>query len=147
MPYEDIESGLAAVIATNADFSTSSNVVRGDWRVMAIGLNRIAVLSYGGHTREEFTLQRHLDTWTVNVDLLVLYRGEQSLAHTDMIAERQKILDTVGQFPLLNGTTGVLDAAMTAPGTPEPISINRTSYLHQQLVCTVKEVFNPNRQE
>ena len=88
---------------------------------------------------------RHI--WTVNVDLYVPYRGDVPELEGRLATERQKVLGTFDEYPLLDGTAGVQWARIINGANPEPLNPKKASYRGQRLFLEVAEVTKPGRVE
>lgn len=146
MSYATIEAALLTVIQTHADFS-SANSSRGDYRIIGHGKSRCAVIVYGGHTREEFTVRYEKNRWTIYIDLFIPFPGEITSLQANFLAERQKLIDTIAKYPRLNAASGVIRAIMETGAEPDAIGSPNPSFRGQRLTCIVEEIVDPGRAE
>ena len=137
--YATIQTQLASRIALATGF-TAANVFQYDNRVLSGGPTRAVVLNFGGYTKSFATFREVFHEWLVNIDLYEQWTSGtgQSGALTNMTADRQLIIDTVDSWPLLGGAS-ILSAEIISAGPIEPLSIGRTAYIRQRMVCRAKE--------
>ena len=145
MSYATIEAALLTVIQKHADFLTTSS--RGDYRLLAKGLERAAILRFGAMRYKEITIAQVLYVWTINVDLYVPWRGEINTWLTQIETEKQKLIDTIVAWPQLSGTAGVIDVRLAAPSAPEAPEVTDAPFRGQTLIVEVDEIVSPGRQE
>ena len=112
MSYATIEAAVVTVIIKHADFSTTNCKAR-DIRPLSDGLERVCLVSYGNQAREEMTLRSELYIWTLNIDVFVPWRGEDSVLQASLNTEMQKVIDTLEAWPKLDAANGVLDSNIT----------------------------------
>lgn len=146
MSYTLIEAGLLTVIRLHASYDTT-NSSRGDYRLLAGGLSRYAIITYGGHARRELTLKLESVIWDILIDLFIPWRGEQTTLDTDFLTERQILIDQVAKYPTLNGVAGVKSAMIATGEEPELLTPVNSAYRGQRLHCLVEEYIDPNRAE
>jgi hypothetical protein len=140
--YTTIQSNLASRIRLATGFTvTPTNVFENDNRVLSGGPTRAVVLTFGSYSKSLATFREVLHEWTVNVDLYEQWQGTagQSGALASINTDRQYIIDTIDSWALLNGTTGLLLAEIISAGPIEPLSVGRTAYIRQRLVCRARE--------
>lgn len=147
MSYESIEVSLLAVIRTHIDFD-DTNVQAGEAAAMKKGLARTVRLLKGPHTQRPLTITLYLHVWTVNIDLYVPWKGAMATLESDLYTEGQKIIDTLHEYPRLNGSAGVTSAEILNAGQPEALAGDRKGrYRGQRYILEVKETVTPTRAE
>jgi len=146
MSYSLIEAGVATVIKKHADFD-ATNVFQGDFRAMGKGLARLVVITFGGHSKAELTLTQELHTWTTNIDIFVPFRGELYELETRITTESQKVQDTFGIYPRLDGVANVIKSSMTQGAMPDQLSVNKGAYRGKRYMVVTEEAVNPARTE
>ena len=145
MSYSVIEAALLAVIRKHADFP-AANTSRGDFRIVGHGKERVVVLTFGSMRSREETLQRMIYTWLTNIDLFVPWRGEYLNWLTTIESETQKLVDTIVQWPKLDGTADVLSVSLIVQ-SPSTQTLELGTYRGERLICEVEELVNPSRAE
>jgi len=141
-----IEAAIVAVIKKHADFD-DANCFLYDKRGLGKGLNRLVVVSYGQHRREELTLRIERRIWSYNVDVLVPWRGELTELDTRVGTETQKVIDTLAKYPRLDGTAGIQKTLMTLSAIPDVISHRKGVYRGRRHTLDIIETFDPERAE
>ena len=127
----------------------TDNVKRGDWRHLGHG-KALAIVLMPGPFRQTPGSLRDLTyiVWTVDIELYVLWTGEQDTTISSLRAERQKILDRINLFPHLNATAGVMDAMVVTAGPVEPFqSPDGAMFWRQVLSVEVREANTFTRSE
>ena len=137
--YDTIQGQLASRIILVSGFS-AANVFEYDNRVLAGGPTRAVVLNFGGYNKSIATFREVFHEWLINIDLYEQWQGSagQSGALATMTTDRQLIIDTVDAWPLLGGAS-ILSAEIISAGPVEPLSIGRTAYIRQRMVCRARE--------
>lgn len=140
MSYDTIEAAVLTQITAITGYSTA-NVKRGDWRHLGHGKALAIVLVPGPFRQRDGALTGMSDiTWTVDVELYVLWTGEQDTTLSSLRAERQKILDRINQYPFLGATAGVMTAMVVTGGPVEPFqSPDGAMFWRQVLSLEVRE--------
>ena len=141
-----IESAIAATIKLHADFDDTNCFVY-DKRGLGKGLDRLVVVSYGQLRRESVSLQMERRVWSLNVDVLVPWRGELTELDTRVGTETQKVIDILAKYPRLNGTANVQRTDITLSSTPDVISAKKGRYRGRRHSFDVLEFYNPQRAE
>lgn len=141
-----IEAGIVGTIRLHADFDTT-NCYLYDRRALGKGLARLVVVSYFNLRKEEVTIKTERRIWTYNVDVLVPWRGELTELDTRVGTETQKVIDTLAEYPRLNGTANVQKAIMTQSATADVISERKGVYRGRRHTLDVYEFYNPGRAE
>lgn len=141
-----IEAAIIATIKLHADFD-DTNCYLYDKRALGKGLDRLVVVSYSQHRREEVTLQLERRVWSYNVDVLVPWRGELTELDTRVGTETQKVIDTLAQYPRLNGAANVQRTNLVLSSTPDVISERKGAYRGRRHSLDVLEIYNPQRAE
>ena len=119
MSYDSVETGLRDVIVLHDDFTTN-NTVKGDYRILGKGLSRAIVLTPGPFTKSVSAAPRRIAwVWTVNMELFIPFRGELSIIANSLRTIRQDVMDQIDQYPLLNSTSGVIDAWVEGGSEPD----------------------------
>ena len=140
MSYVTVEDALATLLKTITDFD-SANVSQGDWRILGHGKAKAVVLMPGPFAREPSTVRDHnLVTWNTDIELFILWDGEQDSTVAALKTQRQLIMDEVNKFRKLNATAGVLKALVVSGGDVEPfVSPDGATFWRQVLVCETQE--------
>jgi len=146
MPQAIIEAAIVATIKLHADFD-DTNCYLYDKRALGKGLARLVVVSYAQLRRESISLQIERRIWTYNVDVLVPWRGELEEMDIRVGTETQKVIDTLANYPRLNGTAGVHRTEMTLGALPDVLSQSRGRYRGRRHTLDVMEYFQPARGE
>lgn len=146
MSYAVVEAAAVTVLRKHADFD-ATNCRAGDVSPIKKGLERVVSALYGGVRKDDLTVTMVRHTWTVFLDLYVPYRGEVPELETRLASERQKMIDTVEAYPMLDGTAGVTKAHIINGETPEPLQPKKGAYRGQRLYLEVTEIVKPARQE
>lgn len=146
MSQATIEAGIIATIQLHADFDTT-NCFLYDRRALGKGLERLVVVSYGQHRREELTIQLERRIWTYNVDVLVPWRGELTELDVRVGTETQKVIDTLATYPRLNGVANVSKTIMSLSSLPDVITERKTAYRGRRHTLDIYEIYNPGRAE
>lgn len=146
MSYATIEAAAVLVIQKHADFDTT-NCLAGDNKPIGSGLARVCRVLYGGYRKAPITLQVEKFTWTINLDVYVAYRGSKTTLEAALATERQKVIDKLGLYPLLDSATGVVRAEITNGDKPEPLGQKNAAYRGQRLYLEVDEYVTPAREE
>lgn len=146
MSYSTIETAALGVIRALADYD-ENNCTAGDSSKLKKGYERVVRLLYGGGSRAPLTLTTLQDTWTINIDLYVPYRGQLLVLEAALATERQTIIDQLAKYPRLNNCSGVTDAEITNGDKPEPLASKKSVYRGQRLYLQVKESISPGRVE
>lgn len=144
MSYATVEAAVVTVIRTHADFN-STNCIAGDSSPIKKGLERVCRVWYGSTKREPITLTLMRHIWTVRVDVFVPYRGKIQDMEATLASERQKVIDTLAKYPLLNNLEGVTKAELLNGDAPEPLSTKKTAYRGQRMYLEVHETVKPVR--
>lgn len=146
MTQATVEKGIVDTITKQGDFR-DTNCFLYDKRSLAKGLNRICIVSYNTHRRQEITLQLERRTWTYNIDVLVPWRGELTELDTRIGIETQKIIDILAKYPRLDGVSGVQKTIMNVSNTPDLLRARRGAYRGRRHLLDVLEIFDPGRAE
>ena len=148
MSYDTIEAALLTQIQALDAYDTA-NAKRGDWRHLGHGKTKAVVLVPGPFTQEDASLRNHTRIrWTIDVELYILWTGEQDTVLASLRTERQSILDRVNLYPYLGGTAGILGALVTGAGSVEAFSSpDGAMFWKQVLNCEVVEDNSFVRQE
>lgn len=148
MSFAAIESALISRISTHADFA-SSFITTADYRVLASGYPRAIISQYGGLNRGDLTLRLIRDEWLVNLELYTRYNGELDSLSSAMNTNRQNLIDTIEDWPALNGTTGVFRAKIRNIGPEQSPEASKGAphYASQTVVVLVIEDYDPGRLE
>jgi len=146
MSQATIEAGIVATIKLHADFD-ATNCYLYDKRALGKGLDRLVVVSYANLRKEELTLQLERRIWTYNVDVLVPWRGELTELDVRVGTETQKVIDTLGKYPRLNGVADVSKTIMSLSALPDVISERKTAYRGRRHTLDVIEIYDPGRAE
>ena len=144
MSYATVETAVVTVLRTHADFDTD-NCVQGDSSPIKKGLERVVKVWYGSSRREPITLTIMRHIWTVRIDVFVPYRGRIQDMETSLATERQKVIDTMAKYPLLDNLAGVSKAEILNGDAPEPLNTKKTAYRGQRLYLEVHENVKPAR--
>ncbi|KKK83252.1 hypothetical protein LCGC14_2795270, partial [marine sediment metagenome] len=82
----------------------------------------------------------NLVTWNTDIELYILWDGEQDSTVATLKTQRQLIMDEVNKFRKLNATAGVLKALVVSGGDVEPfVSPDGATFWRQVLVCETQE--------
>lgn len=146
MSQSAIEAGIVATIKLHADFDDTNCYIY-DRRALGKGLARLAIVTYNNMTRESITLQSERRIWTYNIDVLVPWRGELYEMDQRVGTEAQKVIDTLAEYPRLNGTSGVQRTDMTLANTPDVITERKGGYRGRRHSLVVREIYTPARAE
>ena len=139
MSYDSVEAGLQGVI-TNVSGLSTSNVTLGDYRALGHGHTRVAVLRPGPFDRRVTAAPRRMGTtWITIVDIFVPFDGELSTVADDVRVYRQEIIDEVDKYPLLNGTSGVINAIVSGGGEPTLWQGENRRWWMQSLTVEIEE--------
>lgn len=146
MAWDNVKSALVGAITQHADYSCA-NVLVEHSRVLGSGVARAVVINNGGVAREDWTWGTEKLTWTIWVDVYSRWTGQIQAVTANTSSDSQKVLDTISQYPRLNGSTGILNAAVQSIVPVDPINEGRTAYTRQRVSVIVQEIVTPNRQE
>lgn len=140
MSYATIEAALSSVIQKIADFD-GDNVSQGDWRILGAGKNKAVVLMPGTFTRVPSVVQNaNFVTWSVDIELYILWDGDQATIVATLKTQRQLIMDEVNLFRKLDAAAGVLSAIIADGDEVEPfVSPDGATFWRQVLRCSVEE--------
>ncbi len=140
MSYATIEAALSSVIQKITDFD-GNNVSQGNWLILGHGKAKSVVLMPGPFTQEDSSMNGHtLITWIVDVELYILWSGEQATVVATLKTQRQLIVDEVNKFRKLDATSGVLNAIIQDGDAVEPFqSPDGAMFWKQTLRCQVLE--------
>ncbi len=144
MSYATVEAAALAVIRLHADYDTN-NATAGDTSPLKKGYERVCRLLYGGGRREQLTIKLMRHIWTVNVDVYVPYRGSIATLEANLATERDKIIEQLAKYPLLNNTAGVTSAEIINGDKPEPLAPKGVPYRGERLYLQVQETVKPAR--
>ena len=115
---------------------------------MKKGLARTVRVLKGSHTQKQITVMAYQHTWTVNIDLYVPWKGSIATLESDLYTEGQKLIDTLHEYPYLNGSAGVTRAEIINAGQPEALAGDRKGrYRGQRYILEVVECVTPTRLE
>ena len=147
MSYNTVETSLLAVIRTHADFD-ATNVQAGEASAMKKGLARTVRLLKGPHTQKPVTVMMYQHVWMIYIDLYVPWKGNMATLESDLYTEGQKVIDTLHEYPYLNGSEGVNRAELLNAGQPEALAGDKKGrYRGQRYILEVVEVVQPTREE
>lgn len=141
-----IEAAIVATIQLHADFDSTNTYVY-DRRAIGKGLARLVVISFNNLSKEELTIKFERRIWTYNVDVLVPWRGQLTELDTRVGTETQKVIDTLAEYPRLNGVADVQKAIMTASPTADVITEKKGVYRGRRHSLDVMEIYDPGRAE
>lgn len=122
-------------------FSTI-NVAVGDafGTVLNKGPQRAVVLTFDSFEHRPSDFGTVETIWRWQLHLLEKANPDAQAAEAFFAADVQALLTRFDQFPKLNNTAGVLDAAITEGyWVPEDILLATTRYFHYGLTCEVTE--------
>lgn len=146
MSYATVEAGALAVLRKHGDFD-ATNTSQGDWRVLAAGKARIAVLSLVGDSPEAVTLTVYQHHWQTAIDLMIPWPGEQDAFDANIKAEAQKVWDTFRQWPKLDGVAGVTHSQIVTTQEPQPTTTRDGGWRGVRLVLQTDEIQTAEFQE
>lgn len=146
MSQATVEAGIVDTIQQHADFNVN-NCKLYDRRTIGKGFDRLVVVSYNTHRREELTLQSERRIWTYNVDVLVPWRGELFELDQRVGTETQKVIDSLAKYPRLNGVANIQKTIMTVSNFPDIVQARKGSYRGRRHFLDVWEIFDPGRAE
>lgn len=107
MSYTSIVDGVIDVIERAEGFDR--NVTENDYSLLNSGLDRAAVVVLGGMTQARIAYQGVLERrWTINVQVFTGVHGDIEATKARQRSDRQAILDTLSEYPLLNSADDVL---------------------------------------
>jgi hypothetical protein len=143
-----IEDAIVSTIQLHADFD-STNCKANDRRILGKGLARVVVVHYNTHRRIPGGLTLKLDQriWSFNIDVLVPWRGQLAEMDERIGTETQKVIDTLAEYPRLNGTTDIQRTDLTLSNTPDILSEKKGGYRGRRHNLDVLEIYNPQRSE
>jgi len=142
--YLDIENAVLDILHLHDDFD-EFNCQRGGLDGIKKGWNRLIRVMYARVTRKDLTLALVEHTWTIKVDIYVPWRGRIQDMEDTLAIERQKVIDLLARYPLLNATEGVYRAEILTGDAPEPLGGKKTAYRGQRLYLEVKQAVQPLR--
>lgn len=142
--YLDIENAVIDVLHLHDDFD-EDNCQRGGLDGIKKGWNRLVRIMYARVNRRDLTLALMEHTWTVKVDIYVPWRGRIQDMEDTLAIERQKVIDLLARYPLLNGVEGVYRAEILNGDAPEPLGGKKTAYRGQRLYLEIKQAVQPSR--
>jgi hypothetical protein len=140
MSYDTVEAGLLSVIRLLANYS-DTNSSRGDYRVLARGVERAVVLAPGSiPSRDVIAAPRRVSTvWEILIQLLVPYGGEISTAAEKIRTDRQELMDHIDRYPTLNGVSNIVHAFVEGGRQPERWEGESRNWWTQTLTMRVIE--------
>jgi hypothetical protein len=147
MSYSTVETAALTVLKLDTANWDANNCVAGSTYPMRKGYERFLNVLYGGGTRTPLTLTIMRHKWTVCIDLYVPYRGDLQTLEAALATERQKVIDQLAKYPLLNGCAGVNSAEIMNGDRPIPLENKRSPYRGQRLYLEVQENAKPARVE
>lgn len=124
MSYETIETGAVNVLKLLAGYTDTGavqNISKGDYRILKHGLTKAVVIQPGPIKAHSVAAapRRMRTLWVVTLEIFVnILQDDVVTVATRFRSTRQEILDHYDKYPLLNGTTGVVNALITAGQTP-----------------------------
>lgn len=146
MSYDAIEDRAQDLLQLlTGTFAKSSQVTRGDWRILDSGDTPLAVLYGGAFTQipdADCAYGEQGYDWTLNCDLFVRYLDEGTTAVT-LTQTRDAVVGHIAKYPQLNALAGIVDVSHVQGG--EFIQIfdkdgNGPFFLQTTLSWTVREV-------
>lgn len=144
-----IMTGVANVVKKVTGYD-ANNVSISDVRQLRTGKTQYVFIRRGGPlTRQPLTMGNTpevLNTWVINVELWIPWRGEADDQLTTVDAEVQKLLSEFDKWPRLVATAGVLDAFATQVAEPEEWHMGGP-WWRQLILVQVQEVSTPTRSE
>lgn len=146
MSQSVIEAGIVATIKLHADFDDTNCYIY-DRRALGKGLARLVIITYNQMVRTPLSLQVERRTWQYNVDIMVPWRGELYELDQRVGTEAQKLIDTLAEYPRLNGTAGVTRTDMPLASTPDVITQRKGRYSGRRHSLVVQETYTPARAE
>ncbi|MFA5429846.1 MAG: hypothetical protein WC329_01650 [Candidatus Omnitrophota bacterium] len=146
MSQTTVENGILETIKKHEDFNFD-NCKLYDRRPIGKGLARIVVISYNSHSKEQITIKAERVNWVYNVDVLVPWRGELAELDERIAVETQKVIDILGNYPRLNGTSGVQRADLVTGRAADYMTERKGVYRGKRHVLNILEIVNPGRLE
>jgi hypothetical protein len=120
MTEATIKAGVAAVVAKLAGYTSGTNVTEDDYRVLANGSDKYAIVTSGdGSSSEVLTLgtsRTVMNRWAIELQVLVPLRAQaHGDAEADVIAETDAVLAELHKWPELDGVSGVVEVQVGNP--------------------------------
>ena len=149
MSYEVIEAAVQTVLRGASQFE-DEQVALGDWKPLAVGLDKVCILEYGGFRSNVESMDGGYTTfWTVRANLYGRYVDDIDIAHNILRDARQVVIDRIRGFPSLNGTDDVLFAIPRSGNwsDPQEVQIGNVTYLREHVNIEVEEQVTVTNQE
>jgi hypothetical protein len=77
--------------------------------------------------------------WTINVSLILPWRGEVSDIAKRIKEDRQEIIDQIHAYPTLDGASGIIHAVFAGGSEPEHWIGGERNYWHQRMAVMVDD--------
>ena len=120
MSYDTVEQSTFILIRDKVSGYSAANLSRGDYRILAGGVEKATILTPGGiRSRQVVAVQRYISTvWVVQIELYVPWHDEMSDIAKKIIDFRQEIIDLLDQYPRINSSSGVLLSLVSGAARP-----------------------------
>ena len=142
MSYSIIETGLKAIIKKVTGY-TDANVALGDFRVLNAGYTKVIILTQGSFTNRRLAMGGEKERlWAIQINLFIKYKDDAQV-HTDLVTEKQLILEKVDEYPELDNVNGVIEALVISGDVPRRVFDDSGAgphYFALTLTCQIKEL-------
>lgn len=120
MSYDTVEESTLVLIRDNVAGYSATNISRGDYRILAGGVEKAIILVPGPiRSRQVVAAQRYLSTvWVVDIELYIPWHDDMTEIADKVVKFRQEVIDLIDQYPRVNSSSGVLLSLITAAGRP-----------------------------
>ncbi|RMD64625.1 hypothetical protein D6833_04135 [Candidatus Parcubacteria bacterium] len=116
MAYVDVADAVQAKLqALTSVFANSTDVTRGDYRVLDTGSQTVAVLVPGAFSAAEIAAYQSKREWVVLVDLFCRYLDDAE-TWSRFESARDSVIAQLELYPSLDGTTGITQVSVESDG-------------------------------
>ncbi|KKN73398.1 hypothetical protein LCGC14_0401010 [marine sediment metagenome] len=117
MSYSSVEAAVLTLLqALTGTFAATTDVSRGDYRILDSGADAVAVLVPGAFEQDgiaEGGARKSVRDWNVLIDLFRKYLDEGT-TWTNFETDRDAVIAELEKYPTLNGEAGIVRGIISA---------------------------------
>ncbi len=121
MSYSSVEAAVLTLLqALTGTFAATTDVTRGDYRILDSGADTNAVLIPGSFEQDgiaEGGARKSVRDWNVLIDLFRQY-ADDGTTWTNFETDRDAVMAQLEKYPTLNGESGVVNVVISADADP-----------------------------
>ncbi len=121
MSYSSVEAAVLTLLqALTGTFAATTDVTRGDYRILDSGADAVAILVPGAFEQDgigEGGARKSVRDWNVLIDLFRKY-VDDGTTWTNFETDRDAVMGQLEKYPTLDGESGVVNVIISADADP-----------------------------